>query len=177
MQGVDYVSNRGPLIFSNGVPFRTFTVQIISNRFIQGDRTFRMYLTNATPTNLALLLPPYTATVTITDDVSGLSFSSPAYSVDENIQARTATITVFRSNYTNSAVTVDYLTVDSGPDSGSGHPGVNYWPTNGTLSFTNGETVKTFSVPVIDNHIVDGGHTVALRLTNAGRQCGFHQSR
>ena len=160
VQGVDYVTNSGTLVFSNGIPFQAFAVQIISNQFIEGDRTFRVYLTNATPTNVAFLLPPYTATITITDDVSGLSFSSPGYNVNENSQ--TATITVFRSNYTNSAVAVDYYTTDEG----TGQAGVNYWPTNGTLSFTNGETVKTFTVAVIDDHIVDGGHTVGLRLTN-----------
>jgi uncharacterized repeat protein (TIGR01451 family)/uncharacterized delta-60 repeat protein len=162
IKGVDYVANSGTLTFSNGITFQTFSVQIISNQFIEGDRTFSVYLTNATPTNLAFLLPPFTATVTITDDVSGLSFSSPGYSVNEN--AQTATITVFRSNYTNSTVAVDFFTRDDG--TGTGQAGVNYWPTNGTLLFTNGETVKTFSVAVIDNHIIDGGHTVPLYLTN-----------
>lgn len=162
IQGVDYVATSGLLTFSNGIPLQTFSVQIVSNQFIEGNRTFSVYLTNATPTNVAFLLPPYTATVTITDDVSGLSFSSAGYSVNEN--AQTATITVFRSNYTNSTVAVDFFTRDDG--TGTGQAGVNYWPTNGTLLFTNGETVKTFSVAVIDNHIIDGGHTVPLYLTN-----------
>ena len=162
VQGIDYVATSGTLFFSNGIPFQMFSVQIVSNQFIEGDRTFKVYLTNAAPTNVAFLLPPYTATVTITDDVSGLSFSSSGYSVKEN--AGTATITVRRSNYTNSTVTVDYSTRDDG--TGTGQAGVNYWPTNGTLIFTNGETAKTFIVQVIDNHIIDGGHTVPLYLAN-----------
>ena len=98
-----------------------------------------MYLTNATPTNLPVLLTPYAATVTITDDVAGLSFSSPIYNVNENGQQ--AVITVLRSNYTNSTVSVDYFY-------GRRHrPGRRQLlPTNGTLFFTNGETAKTFSV-------------------------------
>ncbi len=162
VQGIDYAANSGTLTFSNGIPFQTFMVQIVSNQFIEGDRTFRVYLTNATPTNVAFLLPPYTATVTITDDVSGLSFSSAGYTANEN--ARSANITVFRSNYTNSTVAVDYFTRQNG--TGTAQPGVNYWPTNGTLLFTNGETSKTFSVEVLDNHVIDGGHTLPLYLTN-----------
>jgi len=162
VQGVDYVANSGTLTFSNGIPYHTFSVQIISNRFIEGDRDFTVYLTNASPPGLAQLLQPYKATVTITDDVSGLSFSSSAYKVGEN--AQTATITVRRSNYTNSTVSVQYGTLDDG--TGTGKPGTNYWPTSGTLVFTNGETAKTFSVQVIDNNTLDGGHTVPLYLTN-----------
>ena len=160
LAGVNYIADRGTLTFSNGIAFQSVAVQIISNRTVEGDRTFTFYLTNATPTNLAFLLTPYAATVTITDDIAGLSFSSPAYSANENSQQ--AVITVFRSNYTNSAVSVDFSTAD-----GSGRAGVNYWPTNGTLFFTNGDTAKTFSVALIDDHIVDGDHTALLNLSNA----------
>jgi hypothetical protein len=160
LAGVDYVANSGALTFSNGIAFQTLSVQVISNRFIEGDRTFSVYLTNATPTNVASLLTPYAATITITDDMAGLSFSSPAYSANENGQQ--AVITVFRSNYTNSAVSVDFGTAD-----GTGQAGVNYFPTNGTLVFTSGDTAKTFSVPLIDDHVIDGNHTVLLNLSNA----------
>lgn len=159
LAGVNYVANNGALTFSNGIAFETVAVQIISNRVVEGDRTFTFYLTNATPTNVASLLTPYAATVTITDDVAGLSFSSPAYRANENGQQ--AVITVLRNNYTNSTVSVEFYTADD-----SGQAGVHYFPTNGTLVFTNGDTAHTFAVPLIDNHVVDGDHTVQLILTN-----------
>jgi hypothetical protein len=152
-----HVANSGTLIFSNGIPFR-LAVQIITATIMRP--TFRVPDQRG-PTTLPSA-PSLTASVTITDDVSGLSFSRSGYSVNENAQS--ATVTVFRSNYTNSTVAVDVFTRDDG--TGTGQAGVHYWPTNGTLLFTNGETVKTFSVEVIDNHIVDGGHTVPLYLTN-----------
>ncbi len=158
--GVDYVASSGSLTFSNGVALQTLSLTIITNRFIQGDQTFTLSLTNPTPTNITQLVTPYVASITITDDIAGLSFSSPLYSVNEN--AGSATITVLRSNYTNSTVSVDYFTSDDG----TGQAGVHYFPTSGTLTFTNGETAKTFSVAVVDNHIIDGGHTVPLHLTN-----------
>ncbi len=159
LAGVNYVANNGALTFSNGIAFETVAVQIISNRVVEGDRTFTFYLTNATPTNVASLLTPYAATIIITDDVAGLSFSSPAYRANENGQQ--AVITVLRNNYTNSTVSVEFYTADD-----SGQAGVHYFPTNGTLVFTNGDTAHTFAVPLIDNHVVDGDHTVQLILTN-----------
>jgi len=155
--GVDYDANSGSLTFSNGIQFQTLSVQIISNRFIEGNRTFSVNLTNPTPTN-AVLLTPYAATVTITDDVAGLSFSGPTYSANKNSQQ--AVITVSRSNYTNSTVSVDFSTAD-----GSG--GINYYPTNGTLVFTNGVTAQTFVVGWSDDHLIEGNHTILLNLSNA----------
>ena len=159
--GADYIASSGSLIFTNGQTSQTLSLTIVTNRFIQGDRTFTLSLTNPTPTNITQLIPPTFATITITDDIAGLSFSSSQYSVNEN--AGSVLITVLRSNYTNSTVSVDFLTSSDG----TGQAGVHYYPTNGTLVFTNGETVKKFSVSVVDNHILDGGHTVPLHLTNA----------
>jgi len=80
--------------------------------------------------------------------------------VNENGVA--ATITVLRTGYTNSTVGVDYATAD-----GTATAGANYTPVSGTFLFTNGETFKTFSVPVIDNSVPDGDKTVLLSLRNA----------
>lgn len=155
--GVDYVATGGLLTFSNGITLQTLSVPIINNRLIQGDRTFSINLFNPSPG--AQLVPPTTASVTITDNLAGLSFSSPAYSRNEN--GGSATITVFRSNYTNSVVSVDYAALD-----GTARSNINYLAVSGTLVFANGETVKTFSVPVIDNGVVDGDTTVLLSLAN-----------
>jgi uncharacterized repeat protein (TIGR01451 family) len=145
------------LTFSNGITLQSFTVPIIPNRFVEGDRTFNIDLFN--PTAGAQLLPPSTATVTITDNVAGLSFSGPAYFVNEN--GVSALISVFRTGYTNSTISVDFATAD-----GSGHAGANYLPNSGTLTFTNGETLKTFTVTVIDDGVLNGDQTVLLSLSH-----------
>ena len=159
--GVDYVTNGGVLNLGNGIGSQIVGVQIISNRLVEGDRSFTFYLTNATPTNVAFLLTPYAATITITDDTAGLTFSAPTYTTTEN-NKQGLVVPVFRTNYTNSYVKVDFFTAD-----GSGVANVNYYPTNGTLYFTNGETVKSFVVVPRDNDTLDGNHTVQLCLSNA----------
>ena len=106
------------LTFNNGVTLQTFMVPINPNRQVRGDRSFSIILTNQTPG--AQLIPPSIATVTITDDTAGLSFSAPAYSKEET--GGSVSITVLRSNYTNSTVSVDFATAD-----GTGQAGVNYF--------------------------------------------------
>jgi uncharacterized delta-60 repeat protein/uncharacterized repeat protein (TIGR01451 family) len=154
--GVDYGPTSGLLTFSNNVAIQSFVVPIFNNRQIEGNRTFSVNLFNAT--GGAQLLPPTTATVTIIDDVAGISFSSSNYRVNEN--GGSATITVLRTNYLNSVVSVDYATANS-PQAG-----INYSNVSGTLTFNYGETVKTFSVPVLDDGVLSGDHTVPLSLGN-----------
>ena len=164
LANVDYYPTNGILTFSNGIVFQSFTVPIINNRTLEGNRNFAVELiTNAATLGAGQLLPPSTATITITDDIAGLSFSSPAYRVSE--KGGQAVISVLRTGFTNCSLTVDFATA-SGTNSGSAIPGVNYMPTNGILLFTNGVTVQSFAVPVIDDDRVDGDHAVQLSLAN-----------
>ena len=157
--GVDYVATSGLLTFSNGVALQTFTVPIIKNSLVQGDRNFSILLFTNAVSSAVQLLAPYKASVTITDDIAGLSFSSPVYSVNENGVA--ANIDIVRSGYTNSLVSVDFATAD-----GTAKDRINYFATNNTVTFTNGETVKSFQVKVFNNSIVQGDQTVLLSLAN-----------
>src|SRR5262249_6507586 len=86
-----------------------------------------------------------------------LQFAAPAFSVSE--AGKMATITVTRSGGTLGAVTVNFLA-----GTGTGRPGVDYTPTSGTLQFANGETTKTFKVPVFDSGQTGPNHTVNLFL-------------
>jgi uncharacterized repeat protein (TIGR01451 family)/uncharacterized delta-60 repeat protein len=155
----DYTPTSGTLTFSNGIASQSFVVPIINNGLVQGDRTFYINLFTNSLSNGAQLLTPSTASVTITDDISGLSFSSPTYSAPEN--GAFANITVLRTGYTNSTVSVDYAT-----SPGTAVAGVNYSNVSGTFTFTNGQMSQTFAVPLKDNSVVDGDKTVLLGLSN-----------
>jgi uncharacterized delta-60 repeat protein/uncharacterized repeat protein (TIGR01451 family) len=152
--GADYTAVSGVLTFSNGVAAQSFTVPIRNNLQAQDDRFFSVLL--SAPSVGAQLLPPSVATVFITNDTSGIAFSSSGYTVTEG---GAISINVFRSGYTNGTVSVDFATANGSATT------ANYFPTNGTLVFTNGELFKSFLVRSIDDGVVTNNHTVLLGLS------------
>ncbi len=89
-----------------------------------------------------------------------LTFSAATYDVGEGMGSKT--ITVNRTDGTNGTITVDYATSDAEATAGQ-----DYTATSGTLVFLNGETSKTFDVPIIndtiDEHTSEG---ILLTLSN-----------
>lgn len=162
--GADYVGVAGVITFTNGEVSKTITVPINNDTEVEGDETFTVALSN--PTGGAQLVGTTVADVTIVDNDSGLRFSSANYSLIESGVA--ATITVQRTGVLTNTVTVAYSTSD-----GTATNGMDYLATSGTLTFTNGETAKTFTVTVIDDTIVEGAETVLLKLTNPTDQASL----
>src|SRR5262249_50652900 len=104
---------------------------------------------------------------TITDnDVSGsLQFSAATYTIAET--GPQATITVTRTGGTASGVTVGYQVDPGSPGTATGG-GVDYTLNPGVLTFNSGVTSLTFTVPIVNDTIVEGPETVGLKLVSPG---------
>jgi len=157
--GVDYIATNGVLIFTNGIGTNTFAVPIINNSLVTGNHTFNLMLNNPTPTNIARIVSPSNLVVTIVDNNSGFSFSSPVYTVLKT--GVSATITVNRTDNTNQVSSVNFTTAD-----GTASANVDYFATNGVLVFTNGDTTKTFNITILANTTVQADKTILLQLSN-----------
>ena len=153
--GIDYIGTSGTLVFTNNIGTNTFTIPIINNGLVTGNRAFTVGLSSPTPPGQ--VTSPSNQVVTIIDSNSGLSFSQPAYTVLKTGVA--ANINVFRTGFTDSVVFVNFLATN-----GTALAGIHYMPTNGTLMFTNGVTDLAFSVPIIDTTSVQPDETVLLEL-------------
>jgi uncharacterized delta-60 repeat protein len=153
--GVNYTAVSNTLTFAGGIRTNTFNVPIINNGTVKGDRTFAVNLSNPTPPGQ---LGQYSLqTVTIVDNEPSLSFSSPTYTVSKNGVSKS--ITVLRSNYTNTVTTVSFTATN-----GTAVAGSDYISTNGVLVFDAGQTSNSFSVRVINNTAVQPDKTVLLQL-------------
>ncbi len=159
--GADYIGTNFSLVFLDGETAKTILIPITDDTLPEGEETFTVRLTN--PSTGVVLGSPGVATVTIIDNDAGLKFSSPTYRISES--GVTATITVLRTTVTNTTVSVNYSASD-----GTARDTQDYVSTSGVLTFTNGETAKTFTVSIIDDTLIEGDETVLLSLFSPSGQ-------
>ncbi len=153
-----YTATSGTLNFAQAETVKYITIPIIDNAATNVDRVFGVTLSGAV--NATLGSPAVTA-VAILDNDSQLSFSTAAYSVNEN--SGVARITVTRSGGAAARVTVDAATGTNG----TATAGLDYIPRLVTLIFDPGVRALTFDVPVSDDVLNEFNETVPLALFNA----------
>ncbi|MEN9573245.1 MAG: hypothetical protein RL514_1100 [Verrucomicrobiota bacterium] len=169
--GLDFTAVSGQLNFTNGQTSAAFLVPISNDLLVEGTETVQLTLFGPSPIAVAGL-GRSTATLNIVDDDFSpgvLVFSLGNYTVQED--GTNATITVLRTNGGTGLVTVQYFTADGSARgfNGLGSPlGFDYTNANGTLTFGDGETIKAFTIGVIDNAVADtnANRTVNLSLGN-----------
>ncbi|HZD57631.1 MAG TPA: Calx-beta domain-containing protein, partial [Anaerolineales bacterium] len=118
--------------------------------------------------NLALSDPvnaslgsPYTATLEIVDNDGPPTIQFGASSFDVSEGAGSATISVTLSHSFTDPVTVTYATSDDTAVAGS-----DYTAVSDALTFSPGDTLQTFSVPITDDSMDEPVEAISLTLTN-----------
>ena len=149
--------NGFPVSILAGQTSGTFTVRIFGDFQEEPDEQFTVQL--QFPSNATIANGQGTGTI-LNDDSSGkLQFSSQTYSATED--AGSIDITVSRVDGATGTVTVDYAT-----SSGTATAGSDYTAASGTLTFLQGETSKTFSIPITLDNVFEPDETVNLTLSN-----------
>ncbi|MHB8524153.1 MAG: Calx-beta domain-containing protein [Limisphaerales bacterium] len=154
--GTDFVPIGNSLTIPAGTNAVDIPVVPIDDRTEELPETVKITLIDAPGARIG---SPDNATVFIQNVDGTIEFATSTYSADEN--AGNAVIAVQRTGDTNAPVTVDYATSD-----GTATAGADYVPVSGTLSFAAGETLKSFSVPIVDDTLVEANETINLTLRN-----------
>ncbi len=71
------------------------------------------------------------------------------------------TVTVLRQGGSSGNLTIDYATVD-----GTARAGQDYTAASGTLTFSGGETSKSFQIPITDDAVTEPDETFTVTLSN-----------
>ena len=129
----------GTLHLAAGRTSKTFTVPVLGDSTDENNETVTLTLSSASNASIS----DATGTLTITDDDS-----APSLSINDvttaNETAGNATFTVSLSAASAKDITVDYAT-----SNGTATAGSDYTAASGTLTFSAGDTSKTFTVPVL----------------------------
>ncbi len=171
--GSDYTSVSTTLVFQPGETNKFVAIPIINDAIDEGLEYVNLTLTKLSGGGVVGV--PVTGALStsvlniINDDFNPgtLQFQQAGYTVDEN--GGNVVLTVVRTNGSSGLVTVNYATVSTGDAVGGVAPsaGVDYINTNGSLTFADGETVKTITIPIVPDLISsETNETFQVQLSN-----------
>ena len=151
----DYTATSGTLTFNPGDTTKTFNVTIANDAKNEANETYTVTISN--PNNATISDATGTGTITNDDAVPSLSVND--VTVDED--AGTATFTVTQSAISGQPVTVDYAT-----SNGTATAGSDYTAASGTLTFSAGDTTKTFNVTITNDTSDEADETYTVTISN-----------
>ena len=157
----DYTNTPITVIFADGETNKTVAIPVVDDSVYEATETVNLTLSN--PTGGATLGTQQTAILNIVDNdaVPGtIQFSNTTYSINENGTPVTAA-TLTRTNGSDGEVSATiYLS------NGSATSGSDYNNSSIAVSFANGETTKTVTIPIIDDNNFEDTETLHLSLAN-----------
>lgn len=150
--GADYTATSGTATIAAGQSSATFIVPILRDSAVEGSEAFAVRLSNAT----GAAIRDTVATVTLIDDDG---FAINDVSITEGSGGGLSmTFTVTLASALPNSATIDYATAD-----GTATAGSDYTATSGTLTFSAGQTSRTFSVPITSD--IDSESSEAFTVT------------
>lgn len=142
----DYLPTNAVVTFNVGETTKNVQIPVVNNNLPEGDRTVTMVISNILNSSIG---SPSNAVLTIKDTVFSpgqLAFAGTNFFVNEG--DGTATVTVIRTGGSSGTVSAFYYTTAN-----TAVPGLNYVSVSNSLSFADGQTNRTFTVPIIDNNL------------------------
>lgn len=153
--GADYDAKSGQLTFKPGETAKTIQIPIIGDIIPEVSEVFYVNLRNASG---ATILNGQGMGIIPTDDSLPPSLSISDTSVQEGSNS---IFTVKLSGTSSGRISVNYATANN-----TAIAGQDYKAVNGTLTFNPGETMKTVTVPVFSDSLVEASETFLVNLSN-----------
>jgi hypothetical protein len=155
----DYVAASGTLSFPAGTTSQTVAVTINGDLLNEANETVNLNLSGAT--NATIADNRGIATIVNDDPLPTLSIADTSVT-EANSGTRNVTFTVTLSAASGRSVTVNYATANGTALSGS-----DYMSKTGTVTFSAGQTTRTFTVSIVNDRIGEETETFLVNLTGA----------
>jgi hypothetical protein len=164
--GSDYVAASGNVTIPAGSTSVTVNVPIIGDTTIEPDETFAFTLSNATNVNFNSITE---VIVTIANDDATVQFNNADFTINEGLGS--ALVTVTRVGDTSRPALVLGSTADTAGlqsctiANGKASERCDYGTVAARLQFGIGETTRTFTIPIVDDALVEGDETLTVNLS------------
>ena len=165
--GVDYVASSGTITITPGTTSSPLvSIAINGDTTVEPNELFNVIFTNAPNVSFGTT----GALAIILNDDASVQLSSNALSVNEG--AGFVDINVTREGDTSRAATVFYSTTDTAGlqsctvANSKASERCDYGTAVGRIQFAIGETTKTFTIPIVDDVLVNGNETLTVNLSS-----------
>ncbi|MFN6133536.1 MAG: Calx-beta domain-containing protein, partial [Synechococcaceae cyanobacterium] len=159
--GQDFGDNPILVAFAPGETTKTISIPILDDARFEPTETFTLRLVN--PSGGASIGTQGMATFTIVDNdaVAGIiQFNQATFAINENGIPVTA-VTLNRTEGSQGAVSVQVNLTN-----GTATAGLDYTNSPITVSFADGETVKTVALPIVNDNQFEADETINASLSN-----------
>ena len=155
--GTDFGPANGTLTFAAGETSKTITVEVSADALSEADETFSVNLSGASGAAIADAV----GTGTIRND-DGLVVEDLVLVEGTSATPSNAAVTIRLLTPATTPVSVDWATV-----AGTATSPADFTTSSGTVTFAVGETVKTVTVPIIGDALIEGTEGFQMVLSNA----------
>jgi hypothetical protein len=155
----DFEGADGVLQFQGKDTSKTLTLNVYNNFIVDGDRTFRIHLTDVSGYAVLGSIPDMLVTIKDDDHAGTVSIGAATYATAES--KGSVRVTILRSGGKAGPVTVDVATID-----GSATAWNDYVPLSETLTFEPGELQKVVSISIVDDSLYEGTEAFGISLLN-----------
>jgi len=160
--GSDYGFNTGIITFATGQTVRTVSVNVVGDTLVEANETFRVNLSGAVGATISDTLGLGTI---VNDDqtptLPRLTISDVSLT-EGNSGLKPFNFVVRLSNSSATPVSVRYATAN-----GTAFAGSDYGFNTGIITFATGQTVRTVSVNVVGDTLVEANETFRVNLSGA----------
>jgi len=177
--GQDYLGVVTNLTWNGGdIAPKTAYIQTLDDNIVEGPKVVSLYLTNAVvgnnpsdPNNASVISVPSNANLTIQDSDCPGTLSYSALNYNFSLSAGTGMVTVIRTGGTVSSLTASYAatqpTATNLAPNAAAIANVDFTPVSGTLTFNQGESAKSFGIPILPYHLTNelAGTNRLIQLT------------
>ena len=160
LAGLDFEMVSNTVQFLDGEITKVVQVPIINDTLVENIENVTLLLTNAVG---KVLLGEDESMLNIVDDdfaPGQFYFEAPSFKVREN--AGFATVTVLRTNGYTGLIELEFTTSDLTAKNGE-----DYTAISGTLVFGDGESSRSFDIPIIDDEFTESAEAMRVRIFNA----------
>ena len=160
----DYTATSGSITIDTGQTTASVTVTILQDLLVEGDESFTLTLSNASPTDVAIISDDTAIGVITDDDAEDPVILPPTLSIADAIVAESvgnATFTVSMSKTASDAVTLNYET-----SNGSATAASDYTSTNGSVTINAGQTTATIMVPILQDSTIEENETFTVTISD-----------